>query len=178
MAKNSWQKYDDDRTGFTHQKYKLVRQRGLLLAPDEVDDLRKIVDVNPRWGPPRENSTTTTAVNTPTIFSIVAGTGIDPLQQSFEYAQDGDHEEFFMHVAGSGGAVDITADPQIVAGSQGQRVTLKGTDDTNTVTLDDGTGLQLILGLSAVLQNGDTITLVYDEDTTTWYETSRFKGGV
>ena len=46
-----------------------------------------------------------------------------------------------MRVAGNGGAIDITADPQIAAGTDGQVVIIQGTHDTNTITLDDGAGL-------------------------------------
>lgn len=44
-------------------------------------------------------------------------------------------------VTGSGGPVDISANPQIAAGLwPGQTLTLIGTSDTNTVKMDSGTG--------------------------------------
>ena len=53
-------------------------------------------------------------------------------------------------VEGSGGAVDIAANPQIAAGSViGQRLTLIGRNDTNTVKLEHGTGLALRGGTGA-----------------------------
>uniref|UniRef100_A0A6M3X5M2 Uncharacterized protein n=1 Tax=viral metagenome TaxID=1070528 RepID=A0A6M3X5M2_9ZZZZ len=76
-----------------------------------------------------------------------------------------------MRIVGDGAAIDITADPQIVAGTDGQIVILQGTSDANTVTLDDGTGLAL--SAQCVLANQDTITLIYDAGDSEWIETSR-----
>lgn len=57
-----------------------------------------------------------------------------------------------MFVQGSGGVVDITANPQIVAGTIiGQVLWLYGCSNTNTLQVDDGTGVgsngSIILGL-------------------------------
>lgn len=73
-------------------------------------------------------------------------------------------------IAGNGGAVTVTANPQIAAASAvGQRLTLIGEHATNTVTLADGTGLSLngawVGGLNSVLN------LVWDGST--WVEESR-----
>ncbi len=177
MPKGSLQKYDSDRSGFTHRKSDLKKERGLLVAPGEVDDLSKIEQPNPRWGTPRENSTTTTAGSEPTVFDITAS-GITALQQSTEYRQDGVHIQHYMLVAGDGGAIDITANPQIVDGADGAVLTLEGTSDVNTVLLEDGNGLSLHLGYAATLKNGVAITLVYTEEDDIWRETSRTTGGV
>lgn len=177
MAKNSLQKYDCDRSGFTHRKCDLKRQRGLLVAPDEFDDLSKIEDPKPRWGSPRENSDTTTAGSTPTVFTITAANGIDSLQQSQEFREDGVHINYFMHVIGESAPTDIVANPQIIAGQDKEQVTLYGTSDTNYLLLEDGDGLSLIGGVSMKLKNTDVITLVYTSADTTWRETSRQKGG-
>jgi len=67
--------------------------------------------------------------------SIVAGTGI---------AFTGTKWFNTWFIQGSGGAVDVSANPQIAAAtSVGQQLRLIGRDDTNTVQLDDGTGLSL-----------------------------------
>ena len=76
-----------------------------------------------------------------------------------------------MRVAGDSGAIDITANPQIAAGTDGQVVIIQGTHDTNTVTLDDGTGLAL--SAQCVLAAQDNITLMYDSGDSEWIETSR-----
>lgn len=76
----------------------------------------------------------------------------------------------YWFIAGSGGAVTVTATPQIAAGTNpGQVLTLIGRSATNTVTLSDGNGLSLngawVGGLDSVL------TLVFDG--TNWVEMSR-----
>lgn len=90
--------------------------------------------------------------------SIVAGTGIVSIINTI------------VRVAGSGGAVDITANPQIEAGADGQILIVQGTNDTNTVTLDDGTGLALCGGVSMVLAKNDNISLMYDLGESEWLE--------
>ena len=177
--KDSPQKYDDDRSGITYRKSQLTRQRGLLLAPDEVDDLRKLKIPNPRWRTPRENSDTTTAVNTATVYTIAAATGVDSLGQSTDLeSRDGTHYHNYMRIVSDGGAVDITANPQIVTGTDGYRLTLVGTSNTDTVQIDHGTGVSLSGEVSIVLTEGDKLTLVYNDSSSSWAETSRDKGGV
>jgi hypothetical protein len=78
-----------------------------------------------------------------------------------------------MRVQGNGGAVDITANPQIAAGSDGQIVIIKGQSDTNTVKFDHGSGLSLQSSLSFVLGYKDTLTLMYDAVDAEWIEISR-----
>ena len=176
--KDSDELYDCDRSGFTYRKAQLVRQRGLLVAPGEVDDDRRIAKPKPRYRSPRENAGSTDAVNSGTVFSITAANGINSLGQTHEFSHDGAHYHYFMRVVGSGGAVDIVADPQISAATDGYRLTIEGTSDTNTVLLEHGAGLSLTNQTPITLKNGDRITLVYDGSLTTWYETSRDKGGV
>jgi len=68
--------------------------------------------------------------------AIVAGTGV---QISTEI------RDIDIYVAGSGGFVDITANPQISAGNtDGQRMTIIGTSDTNSVLFETGNGLRLV----------------------------------
>jgi hypothetical protein len=79
-----------------------------------------------------------------------------------------------MRIAGSAGAVDITVDPQIVAGiADGQLVVLQGTSNTNTVKLDNGTGLKLSGAVSFTMGNGDMMSLMYDQGNAVWVEISR-----
>ncbi len=93
-------------------------------------------------------------------YSVVAGTGI--------LAPTAPRMTYFIQ--GSGGAVDVSANPQMAAGTfVGQEAILIGRSDTNTVFLEDGTGLDLngpwLGGASSVL------SLVYDG--TNWVERSR-----
>jgi len=100
----------------------------------------------------------TGSVASPT--AITAAGGITP---------SGFSEEM-MYIAGSGGAIDITANPQIVAGTiDGQILKLYGTSDVNTVTLEDGNGLEL--RGSVLLGANDFIELQWN--LTSWAETSR-----
>ncbi|GAH11358.1 unnamed protein product, partial [marine sediment metagenome] len=62
---------------------------------------------------------------------------------------------------------------QIVAGSDGQMVILQGDNNTNTVQLDDGTGLALALTASFIMGKGDTMQLIYDAGDSLWYEVTR-----
>lgn len=66
--------------------------------------------------------------------AIVAGTGI---------AFTGGNNNNIWFIQGSGGAVIVTANPQIAAATNvGQELTLIGRSDVNTVTLANGTGLE------------------------------------
>lgn len=78
-----------------------------------------------------------------------------------------------MRIIGDGGAVNITADPQISFGFDGQTITLEGMDDTNTVQLDDGNGLKLAGGASFTLSDDDVITLHYNGTKDLWIENTR-----
>lgn len=75
-----------------------------------------------------------------------------------------------IYVQGSGGNIDITANPQIDNGTiDGQSMLICGRNDDQTLQLDNGTGLSL--NGVAVLGADDCITLSWD--TSVWVETSR-----
>ncbi|MBT6843868.1 MAG: hypothetical protein HOA17_08765, partial [Candidatus Melainabacteria bacterium] len=78
-----------------------------------------------------------------------------------------------MRVQGSGGAVNITANPQIADGTDGQMIIIKGLSDTNTLTLDNGTGLSLSSGGGFTMGLKDTMTLIYDATDDEWVEVCR-----
>lgn len=78
--------------------------------------------------------------------------------------------ENYYFVQGLAGAVTVTANPQIAAGTLvGQRLVIIGRSATNTVTLSDGNGLSLngplVLGLDSIA------TLVWDG--VAWTEANR-----
>jgi hypothetical protein len=172
MRKNQRQLHDCDRCGFTHRKHLLKKQRGMLLCSACFDTVLEIPPVNIPWGSSRENATSLTAVNTPTVYSIT-NAGILFLGQSYDNERDGVHKDSHMQVVGSGGAVAVVNNPQIVAATNGTILTLEGTDDTNTVTFHDGDGLSLASGQSVVLSDGVSITLVFNSTASTWVEASR-----
>lgn len=83
-----------------------------------------------------------------------------------------------MRVVGNGGAVTMTATPNIADGADGQIVILQGTNDTNLVTFQDesslaNSGLQLSGGVNFTLGKGDTLQLMYDAGDDKWYELTR-----
>jgi hypothetical protein len=92
--------------------------------------------------------------------SIIAASGISV--QSFQRQ--------IQFIQGSGGAVTVTANPQIQAGSRvGQELNLIGRSDTNTVKLQDGTGLSL----NGPITMGADYSLRLMWDGTNWVEVSR-----
>lgn len=75
-----------------------------------------------------------------------------------------------IFVKGSSGAVDITVNPQVSAGTViGQELVIKGCSDTDTLKIEDGNGLQL--NGFYTLVNGSKIYLTWDG--TTWGEVTR-----
>jgi hypothetical protein len=102
-----------------------------------------------------------TVLTPPAVFSVTAGTGINSVSSTF------------LRIAGNGGAVNITADPQIVAGTAGQRLVLMGTSNANTVRFDDGTGLSLAGAVFFTMGNTDILELIYDAGSATWVEIGR-----
>jgi hypothetical protein len=97
-------------------------------------------------------------------LSVVAGTGIPSTSFSTQ-----------LEISGDGGAVDITANPQINVSSatSGQVLMLICTSDVNTVKFDDGNGLQLAGGVSFTMGSGDVLCLTYNSTVGAWLEISR-----
>lgn len=94
----------------------------------------------------------------PNAITAISGIGIAGALREFQF------------VEGNGGPVTVSANPQVEAGSLvGQELVLKGTDDTNTVTIANGTGLEL--NGPCVLREGSSMWLVWDG--TVWGEVSR-----
>lgn len=91
--------------------------------------------------------------------TVVAGTGITAAMLSR-----------FMYF-NTASAINITSDPQIANGTSGQIITIIGSSDTNTLTLDDSAGLRLTGQM--VLGVGDNITLLYEGTIGDWIEISR-----
>lgn len=95
--------------------------------------------------------------------SIVAGTGIAFSNTTGVYLN-------VWFIQGSGGAVDISASPQIAAGGQiGQKLLLIGRSATNTVKLEHSDGL--ILNGEYTMGLGSTLELMWDG--TNWVEIAR-----
>lgn len=94
-------------------------------------------------------------------ISVVAATGV---------VFSGTNYHNTSYIQGSGGAVTVSASPQIAAATTvGQRLRLIGTSATNTVTLADGTGLSLNGPIT--MSNNSAIEL--DWNGSVWTEISR-----
>lgn len=139
--------------------YKSEVKRGIFMAIRVLD----FSDGFTSGSPPSASGSFALVTGTYTsATAITAGGGITSSAYSYE----------IQYVAGSGGAVDITANPQISAGTtNGDKITIIGTHNTNTVTLDNGTGLSL--NGSCVLAAGSSITLIWSAVNTLWIEESR-----
>lgn len=95
--------------------------------------------------------------------SITAGGGITPSTSPSPYEET-------IFVKGSTTPVDITVDPQIAAGTiVGQRIRVIGTDATNTVKLENGTGL-ILFGTCTL---GLYSNIVFEWIGAAWLEISR-----
>jgi len=79
-----------------------------------------------------------------------------------------------MRIQGSSaGTTELTSNPQIVTGFDGQKITLEGMSDTNIIKVIDGNGLQLQGGAPFEMGLGDTITLHYNKSRDLWIENYR-----
>jgi len=173
MRKNKLTLYDCDRCMFTYKKHTLRKQRGMYLCESCFDTTLEIEPLNMKFNSPRSDSTTITAVNNPTVFTVTTA-GITALNNSHINRRGNYNKSFVMHVVGS--PTTITANPQIVAGSVNNLLTIIGTSDSNYVTIKAGNGTDIATDM--VLRNGSIITLVYNTTSSLWCETSRSVGGI
>lgn len=93
------------------------------------------------------NGSTWLAISqTPSLIpaATVTGTRASPSLITTAGITPGGYGDEVAFIAGNGGAIDVTANPQIVAGTTvGQTLELIGRHATNTVLLEDGAGLDL-----------------------------------
>lgn len=128
-----------------------------------TDQQKTLLDTGSAWKQVGGGALVITGSNG-TPESIVAGTGIAFV------ALSGPRQMWF--VQGSGGHVDITANPQVSAGSDvGQELVIVGRNDDQTLQFDDGNGLSL--NGSAVLGANSVLNLVWNGSL--WLETSRVR---
>ena len=174
--KNSpWLKETSDRSGFDNfdrfgkKHWRSVRQNGLTLEPEEFDTPppsdKSLGGADISTGDVRVNSDTTSvpSVSAQQIQYITAGGGIVMSNQPW------------IMVSGSNSAIDISANPQVQLGNQGQVIAIQCVG--SNVTLDNGDGLSLMAGRSFVMISGSIINLVCNRTDNLWVETSRVKNG-
>ena len=76
-------------------------------------------------------------------------------------------EDTLFKLVSDGGEVNITTNPQIVAGKvDGQIIILKGTSDVNTIIFEDGNGLSM--SASVTLGNKDILSFYWDSSDSLW----------
>jgi hypothetical protein len=92
---------------------------------------------------------------------ITAGTGITVAMLAADMRYNGSS------------AVNITANPQIADGIDGQEISIVGLSDSNTLTLSSGNGLKLAYSVYCALGAGDIIRLRYIASLDKWCEVSR-----
>ena len=166
---------NDDRTGFKKYEIELVKDGPYKVAGDQYDtpppSRKSLGGEGDISGDPRANSRFDLAGTAnilaenqiPTSYITAAG-GITP---NFNHA--------WMYVTGSNESVDITADPQVVRGSEGQVLTLVGVNFP--ITFDNGTGLNLMGSAQFVMESGGVLGLIYTTGNTAWNETFRSSVG-
>lgn len=76
-------------------------------------------------------------------------------------------------IKGDSALTDVSANPQIAAGSDGQMLVLIGRDDTALVKFNNGNGLQLSAATSFTMGIGDVLQLIYVNSISKWVEISR-----
>ena len=67
-----------------------------------------------------------------------------------------------VRVGGNGAPVTLTSNPQILAGTPGQEITLIGDDNTNTLTIVNGNGITTPGGANITLALADAVELQYN----------------
>lgn len=161
---------NSDRSGFKEYEIDLIKDRSYLVAPDEYDtpppSNKSLGGEGEVSGDPRANSqfniSGTAEVNVNPTYYITAAGGISP-----------DLTQPFMLVTGSNTAVNISVDPQISRGKQNDILTLLCTD--SAITLDHGTGLNMMGSVGFVMTSGASINFIYNSGNLAWNETSRFR---
>lgn len=116
-----------------------------------------------------------TSASAPTVGSLWTVTGTQSSATNVTAAggiTPGGFSQQKIYVQGSPGAVDISASPQIAAGTaDGQLLLLVGADDTKTVTLENGTGLKQ--QGTVILGKNSSILYSWDNAQSVWTEVSR-----
>src|SRR3990167_10396852 len=176
VKKLPWLKETSERSGFDNfdyhgkKRWVGIKQDGRTIAPEEFDtpppSTRPLggADIS---GSPRQNSLTT---DTPlglnySIQYITAAGGIrltnDP----------------WLRVAGSNQTVNISVDPQINLGTQGQYLAVECVG--SGILLEEGNGLSLAGSSKFLMGSGGIITFFCDRTSNLWRETSRvINGGI
>ena len=169
-----YKKRDSDRSGFSFYEHELIKEPPWLVHPEDYDtpppSKKSLGGEGDISGEARANSDWSTITNTdvpasvenPLVY-ILAANGISPSIHPF------------MRISGSNGTVNITANPQISRGIEGQVLALVCAD--SGVQLDHGTGLNMVGSAGYMMGSGDISVFQYHTGGTVWDETSRHRSG-
>lgn len=161
------QLYDCDRCMFTYKKSELRKQRGMLLCSACFDNVLEIAPLNIRFRSPRENSTTLTVVNSPTVFTV-SSTGLSVIAKSQTFVREGVTHAFVMFIQGTTGGSVIQSLPDMPAGTL---LTLSG---KGTIPISVLASSSIDVVSNCDLYEGSTLSFVYSGASSKWVETSRF----
>lgn len=74
-----------------------------------------------------------------------------------------------IYIQGNGGNINVTANPQIAAGSDGDTIELRGRNSAQKVLIEDGNGLSL----NGSFNMGEDCSITLRYDSVNWVEVSR-----
>lgn len=173
VRKSRYRLKDSDRSGFTFKEIELVKDKGILVGPDEFDTPppsnkslggRGIL-LNPDA---RQNSEDTSALNSRTTQFVTAAGGIT-FVQNYDSQSKFDINNQWIYIAGSLATVNITANPQVSAGYQNAIFSIQCV--SNNIILENGSGLSLRRLIN--MDSGAILNLIYNATDNLWHETSR-----
>ena len=99
-------------------------------------------------------------------------TRLSPVTTTFAASATLTPTSSYHRVQGTSGAITLDATTAITDGEKdGQTLLLKGTSDTNTVTINDGANTDMNGNITLV--EGDVIEFVWDDTSSEWTERSR-----
>lgn len=127
-------------------------------TPSEPADVVPFSFLTEEYGKPKITGTWSSP------YSAVAGTSI-------AHGMNSTHGSCVMYLKGNSGPVDMSADPQIAAGTRdGQELEMIFTSDSDTVFFEDGDGLSMPSGNRRSKQ-GTVLRWRWDEDQEEWRNT-------
>jgi hypothetical protein len=158
---DNWSRNDE---GSFHKKWQSIKQGGLLIEPEEFDmppPSKKPLGGADVSGIPRPNSDTTDIPpgSDYIVQYLVAASQIQLNDQSP------------IMISGSNSAITLSSNPMIVSAGSNQFISILGVG--SSVTIQNGNGVSLTNSKTITIDSGAILNLRYDQDSTTWYETSR-----
>jgi len=173
MKKSKYKLKDSDRSGFTYKEIDLVKDKGSLVGPDELDmpppsnkpTGGEGIVLNPDA---RINSTSYAALNSRTTQLVNSSNGITFLDPSDSQNKFDLNNQWF-YVAGVTAITNIVSNPQISAGYQNAVITLQCV--SNRIILENSSGL--VMPRLFDMDSGAILNLIFNATDNLWHEVSR-----